>query len=65
MNEPKLESLTLDEQGQLYASGLKQAEANFVNAKVNYLAASAALEAIRSARNAALSPPVVPVTPES
>lgn len=60
MNEPKFELLTKEDFAKLYASGLVQAEANVINAKVNYLAAINALEAIRAERDTRLAPPVNP-----
>ena len=48
MNNIKLESLTAEEQAHMDAQAVKQAEVNFTNARKNYIAAKAALEALRA-----------------
>lgn len=51
MADLKLESLTPDEQKQMDESAVKQAEVAFINARKNYIAAKAALEALRADRD--------------
>lgn len=50
-----IELLSVEEKIQLISNGIKQLEANYLNAKVNEIASKAALEAVRAFKNSEIA----------
>lgn len=51
----KIEIFSEEEKIQLLNNGIKQLEANYINAKVNEIASEAALQAVRAFKNSEIA----------